>query len=177
MGKRLTDIINKCKNDPLLLDFVEDMISVYEGKRKEYDAMIEQQMAPFYHYSTVLWDTEIFSEILTDLSIAILGHGEFHISGLETAALTAETVGRLYYLQDDWCKAERHMLAGMYKMLDPDLQETVLHQIASLTLTVRKAERNGIPKVRFFPNLIYGLFLPLSEEFVLNSPQLPPENQ
>lgn len=177
MSERIDNLISKCKNNPSLLNFVESMVNVYEEKRVNHEAEIDKEMNHLYYYTFIPWDTEIFSESLADLSKAILGQGEFEISDLEAVPLTIENVDKIYYLQDDWCKAEKQMLHSMYQMLDLDLQETILYQLYSLFELAKKASSLGIPKVLFYSNIIYGLFVPLNEAFVLNTLPQHPENQ
>ena len=177
MSERIDNIIRKCKKDPILLNFVEDIIAYYEDKQKLRDAEIEKEFNQYYSHNFVFWDTDIFSENLVDLSIAILGQGEFHISDSETVPLTKENLDRLYYLQDDWCKAETQMLHSMYQMLGTDLQGTILYHLRELLRVARKASSLGIPNVYYHFYLVNGLFFPLDENAVLYTPQPPRENQ
>ncbi len=115
MSERIDNIIKKCKENPDILDFVENAISMYEQKKVNYEAEIDKEFGALYRYQLASWDTELFSENLADLSIAILGQGEFQISDLEVVTLTLENADKIYYLQDDWCKAEKQMLHSILK--------------------------------------------------------------
>ena len=177
MSERIDNIIKKCKENPDILDFVENAISMYEQKKVNYEAEIDKEFGALYRYQLASWDTELFSENLADLSIAILGQGEFQISDLEVVTLTLENADKIYYLQDDWCKAEKQMLHSMYQMLDQDLRETVLHRLCLMLYLAKKATSLQIHTVLFYSNIIYGLFVPLDENFVLSIPPQHPENQ